>query len=427
MARLAWLFDDGGGVLSPLTDLRPVFAVRTGALTTRERLAALLGVTWAGLWVRPAHEAMARSRVGEVPINAVPTAADAEAGGGVLLVNGRCVLPAVASDGRGIEGLKPGEFLEAEGVCVAACLSPAAAGEFLRGLAGGRMLPTGARGISAAGGTGGAAVLSRPWHVRTYRDACIAADLGLLVPRVLGVGGASAVPSGVMAIGGKGLAIHPTAKVYPGVVLDCEAGAVVIDEHAVLRPACTVIGPAYIGAHSTVLDRAIVKGNTAIGPQCKVAGEVGGTIFHGFANKAHDGHLGDAWVGKWANLGAGTTNSNLLNTYGEVTMRATPTGKMERTGQQFMGAIIGDHVKTAICTRIMTGTLIGTGAMIATSAAASGTVPAFAWCTDEGRQSFRLDKFVQIAKTVMSRRKVEAGEAYWAAVGALHGGEGGRG
>jgi hypothetical protein len=44
-----------------------------------------------------------------------------------------------------------------------------------------------------------------------------------------------------------------------------------------------------------------------------------------------------------------------LNTYGEVIMRAAPESPLERTGEQFMGAIIGDHVKTAISTRIMTG------------------------------------------------------------------------
>ncbi|MFT3685650.1 MAG: hypothetical protein QM783_12110 [Phycisphaerales bacterium] len=82
------------------------------------------------------------------------------------------------------------------------------------------------------------------------------------------------------------------------------------------------MGPAYIGSHSTVIERTLVKAHSSIGPWCKVAGEVGGVVFQGFANKAHDGHLGDAFVGEWSNLGAGTTNSNLLNTYGEVTMRS---------------------------------------------------------------------------------------------------------
>ena len=34
----AILFDDGKGILAPLNDLRPTFAVRTGAMTISERL-----------------------------------------------------------------------------------------------------------------------------------------------------------------------------------------------------------------------------------------------------------------------------------------------------------------------------------------------------------------------------------------------------
>jgi hypothetical protein len=153
-----------------------------------------------------------------------------------------------------------------------------------------------------------------------------------------------------------------------------------------------------------------------------VAGEVSGVIFQGYSNKAHDGFLGDSWVGEWVNLGAGTTNSNLLNTYGEVIMRATPESPLERTGEQFMGAIIGDHVKTAICTRIMTGSSIGTGAMIATTAAVTGAVPGFAWCTDEGRRHYSLHKFGQAAKAVMGRRQVVPSKAYADRIAEVHAG-----
>ncbi|HWB19594.1 MAG TPA: hypothetical protein VG711_04780, partial [Phycisphaerales bacterium] len=200
--------------------------------------------------------------------------------------------------------------------------------------------------------------------------------------------------------------IAASAKIYPGVVLDNEHGAIVIHEHAVIRPGSVLVGPCAIGEHSTVIDRAFIKANTVIGPWCKAAGEVGGTIFQGYSNKAHDGHLGDCWVGEWVNFGAGTTNSNLLNTYGEVTMRLEPTGARHRTGLQFLGAIIGDHAKFAICTRIMTGTVVGTGAMIATSAPPPTTVTRFAWLTDEGSRVYKWEKFMEVARTVMGRRSL---------------------
>jgi UDP-N-acetylglucosamine diphosphorylase/glucosamine-1-phosphate N-acetyltransferase len=206
------------------------------------------------------------------------------------------------------------------------------------------------------------------------------------------------------------------------VVLDSEHGAIHVAEHAVVRPGAVLIGPCYVGPHSTVLERATIRPGTAIGPWCKVNGEVGGTIFQGYANKAHDGYLGDAYVGEWVNLGAGTTVSNLLNTYSEVIAKATPGGSNERTGETFLGPVIGDHVKTAICTRVMTGSILHTGSMFATTAAVSGCVGPFTWATDEGQRVYRLDKFLEVARAAMERRKVEPSEAYIAALAALHAG-----
>ena len=38
----------------------------------------------------------------------------------------------------------------------------------------------------------------------------------------------------------------------------------------------------------------------------------------GYSNKAHDGFLGHSILGRWVNLGAMTTNSNLKNNYGSI-------------------------------------------------------------------------------------------------------------
>ena len=111
------------------------------------------------------------------------------------------------------------------------------------------------------------------------------------------------------------------------------------------------------------------------------------------------------------NLGASTVNSNLLNTYGEVTMRLTPDGPRIRSGRQFLGCVIGDHAKTAIGTRIMTGTSIGTGAMVATSTPPPAATAAFAWLTDDGSRSYRFEKFIEVARAVMGRRNIELGVA----------------
>jgi hypothetical protein len=58
--------------------------------------------------------------------------------------------------------------------------------------------------------------------------------------------------------------------------------------------------------------------------------------------------------------------------------------------------------------------------MIASTAPPETTVKRFAWITDEGERSFRLDKFLEVMKTVMARRKETPGSAYVEAVKALY-------
>jgi UDP-N-acetylglucosamine diphosphorylase/glucosamine-1-phosphate N-acetyltransferase len=392
------IFDDGLGQIAPLNDLRPSFDIRTGAMTTLARLRLAMGLRVVALYVPEALAALTREQHTE-PVNQFPNFRQPDP---VLLINGRCVLPIPELD-----LVSTGKALveAATGHVIAAKLEQADARAYLE---------TGT--LNAARVKHGSfALLSRPWQIRTFRDVAMRVDLDLL-----GTTNTSEPPRGLMYFGGHRLSIHPSARIYVGVTLDLEHGPIVIDSGAMVRAGAILAGPCYVGPGSTVLEHAFIKAHTAIGPTCKVAGEVGGTIFQGFANKSHEGHLGDSWVGEWANLGAGTTNSNLLNTYGEVLARAAPGGPNERTGETFLGAIIGDHVKTSICTRIMTGAVIHSGAMIAQSAAVNGCVAPFAWCTDEGEKIFRVDKFLEVARTVMGRRKMEPTGAYVDRLTRLH-------
>lgn len=418
----AIVFDDGLGRLGPLTDLRAAFDVRTGARTTLDRLRLELRLDVRAFAV-PAHLVdLATERHGGASHgvgNTRPVLTCCKGGGGLpwfvpglLLVNGRCVMPL-----REIEKLELGQYLVegTSGQVIAARPLSRDDGEQLL-----RTFKCPEQGAGASVVFDRPALLHRPWHFRTFLEDALNTDLVSMASNV-----DEPQLRGVMAFGDAPLAINETAKVCPGVIFDCDNGSVVLDAGAVVRPGAVIVGPAYIGPNSTVMERTLVKAHTSIGPHCKVAGEVGGVVFQGFANKAHDGHLGDAFVGEWSNLGAGTTNSNLLNTYTEVLMRAGRDEPLERTGRQFMGCVIGDHVKTAICTRIMTGATIGTGAMIAQSAAVTGVVPPFCWATDDAPVSsgktFRKDKFLEIARAVMSRRKHTLSDAQAARLTALAG------
>lgn len=391
------VFEDGHGQLAPLTGLRAAFDVRTGALTTQERVRLVLGSD-AALFVPEPLAAITRERH-RLPVNEPPTGSEP-----VLVLNGRAPLAVELA-----AHLTPG-----------AALIERTSGHLIAALVPGNRVP----GVLGAGGdrhgtqavpVDGLNLMARPWHVRLLRDRCLAFDL-----QRLGAPKQTPAPVGVNTFGPHRLTVGADARVYAGATFDLEGGPIVLAEHAVVRPGAIIIGPAYIGPHATVMDRAIIRAQTAIGPHCKVGGEVGGTILQGYSNKAHDGYLGDSWVGEWVNLGAGTNNSNLLNTYGEVKARATPDGPLEPAGERFVGAFIGDHVKTAIGTRIMTGAVIHTGAMIASTAPAAGCIPPFAWWTDSGASTWQAEKFLETARAMMARRQVEPSAAYLDRVRALH-------
>ncbi len=394
--------------LGCLIDLRPTHGVRTGAMTTRDRWGAAPDVKLIGAFSREELRPLCPEFM-EVPDDSAP----------VVLVCGRCVAP-IEDVVRLHEGdeLRCAETDERIALCVPHGVVRDRA-TALSAWADDAGLPP-ARVRKAPG----VVMLRRPWDVRVARDALIAHDLEVLLvgpregkidPRAMVVGDDPDAPDHVR------VRVCAGASVGAGAILDVTHGPIVVDERGVVRPGATLIGPCYVGKDAVVLDRAIIKSNTAIGPVCKVGGEVGGTIFQGFANKAHDGHLGDSWIGEWANLGAGTMNSNLLNTYGEVSCSATPGAERERTGETFLGAMIGDHVKTAIGTRIMTGAVVLTGTMWASGAPISGTTGRFAWVTDDGWKHYRVDKFLSVARAVMARRGLEMGEAYIARLRELAG------
>ena len=115
------------------------------------------------------------------------------------------------------------------------------------------------------------------------------------------------------------------AKVDPGVVLDAEAGGIWIEANARVRPGAVLVGPVHVGPGSIIREQAVVRGSD-IGPTCRVAGETNNSILQGWCNRAHEGHVGDSVLGAWSNLGAGTTISNLLNSYEEISVRLTPEG-----------------------------------------------------------------------------------------------------
>jgi hypothetical protein len=118
--------------------------------------------------------------------------------------------------------------------------------------------------------------------------------------------------------------------------------------------------------------------------------------------------VGHSYLGRWVNLGALTTTSNMKNTYGPVQLW-TPSG-VRNTGQQFLGTFFGDHAKTGIGTMLTTGSVIGAGANVYGGNMPRKVVPPFAWGDGEPYDTFDITKFLAVAERAMARRQIELGE-----------------
>ncbi len=202
--------------------------------------------------------------------------------------------------------------------------------------------------------------------------------------------------------------VSPKAKLLPGVVLDGSKGPVVIDAGASIGANSVLQGPVYIGRYSAIAPLSYIHSGTSIGPMCKIGGEVATSIFLGCSNKVHEGFVGHSYIGEWVNLGAGTTTSNLKNTYGPIKMHIG--SKEIETDRRFLGSMIGDHTKTAIGTRLMSGSYIGYCSLLAGSDLPPRFIPSFTFWTDAAREPYKLEKAREVMKQVYSRRGREWGE-----------------
>ena len=191
-------------------------------------------------------------------------------------------------------------------------------------------------------------------------------------------------------------------KLSPGCVLDASKGPVMIGQGATIGANAVITGPCWIGPHCRIRPLTQVREGASICGVCTIGGEVSHSIILGYSNKAHEGFLGHSYVGKWVNIGSGTTTSNLKNTYGEV--RARVGGREMPTGRQFLGSIIGDHAKTAILTRLSAGTYVGYCSMLAAATPIPRFVPSFTFLGEAGPEVYRMEKAIEVTKRVFARR-----------------------
>ncbi len=202
-----------------------------------------------------------------------------------------------------------------------------------------------------------------------------------------------------------GVFVSPTSKIAPYVLMDASKGPIIIDDKVSVGAYTLLRGPLYVGPNSKILEHSAVKDAVSLGHTTKIGGEVEASIVEPYSNKQHHGFLGHSYLGSWNNLGAGTCNSDLKNTYGLVNMEY-PVGK-SATGMQFLGCVMGDYSKTAINTGIFTGKVIGVCSMM--YGFVTSNVPSFVNYARMFGQIAALPPEIMIAtqQRVFARRSVQ--------------------
>jgi UDP-N-acetylglucosamine diphosphorylase/glucosamine-1-phosphate N-acetyltransferase len=394
--------DEGCRRLQVLNHARPTCDLRCGALTLRERVAATLAhlgdAQTLALLCRPhLMECYSQGSFGTALSQSEP----------LVLVNGRALdlgwLPELLAAPADTALLCEGELLGAR-------LRPALASAVMPYLRQQRAAEAAAElGRFARLRETRATLLAFPWDLIAHNGEQIVRDAQLLQARgCLPFAQIAERFPGVVAQRPEQIFVSPDSRLDGPVVLDARDGPVII-EGAHVEPFSFIQGPTYVGPGALIAS-ARVRGETSIGPVCRIGGEVEASIVQGFSNKHHDGFLGHSFLGEWVNIGAMTTTSDLKNTYGTIRVVLEGEGQLD-SGTIKLGAFLGDHVKLGIGLHLTGGSVIGFGSNIFGIHSAPKTVPPFIWGGEVFRE-YRIDGMVEVARKVMGRRKRALEPAY---------------
>jgi UDP-N-acetylglucosamine diphosphorylase/glucosamine-1-phosphate N-acetyltransferase len=374
--------DDPGAAWAPFAGAAPLSVLRAGGWRIADR--------WATALATPAVGVVARHAAGYTSPDGPPLVSAADVTGPVWVVDATFVpkLPMRAATGA--------KRLVHAGRAVAWRLDPGEpwTGPFEQG-----------DGLVVEGRPlGGAYDLIAALEQLLFADTLLALE-----------DGTTTIPSGTIVLGNTAAIALRDAELEPGVVLDARKGAIILEEGVRVRSGTRLEGPFWAAPGSWLLGG--VMRHVSAGPHCRLHGEISTSVFTGYSNKSHDGFVGHSVIGSWVNLGAGTITSNLKNTYGPV--RLDIAGVRIETERNNLGALIGDHVKTAIGTLLPTGAVIGTGANLFGPPRAPKYVPPFSWGGD-GEERLQLDAFVTMARRILPRRDVAVDAEQEASLRALY-------
>lgn len=409
------IFDADQSQLGPVDQLRPIMIQRFGVWPNIARIERRLAQRVDVLWPAKRHVGIAIELCvrpdGDNPAIADQTAI--RAGRNWLWVSGRCMSHEWINRAR---ELTPGSALvDTNNAVVAAMLDHDQALAFARTQC--RQLP---EGVDAEPVNDLPPLAVYPWDILDQLTDVLAADLALADGERLNASEIKHRYNGVHVAGDAAVIMGVRVQLDPGVVLVPEQGPILIEDDTRLMPGAVVHGPCVIGKRVTVASHTVIRPGCVIGGYCKVGGEISASVLQHDTNKSHFGYLGNSLVGSWTNLGAGTCVSNLKNTYGLVRLQLHRNTSPVKSTRQFHGPVIGDYVRTAIGTRLMTGSVVEGCCCLATSTYSPKFVPSFSFMTDRGNELYDLDRLVDSIDRAMERRNMTVGENERAALAQLH-------
>lgn len=246
---------------------------------------------------------------------------------------------------------------------------------------------------------GSITLVKRPFDVFLMNGAEIKQDFERLTHQR----SSAPIPSSVQHWGEHPIFLEEGAQVN-GCTLNSSEGPIYIGNNAEIMEGSHVRGPLALCEGAKLKMGTKAYGSTTLGPYSVAGGEISNVVFQAYSNKGHDGFLGNAAIGEWCNLGADTNASNLKNNYDDVKVWNYSSGRFDKSGQQFVGLIMGDHSKAGINTMFNTGTVVGVACNVFGSGFPRQFIPDFAWGGSSGFVTHKLDAALKTASLVMPRR-----------------------
>lgn len=356
--KLCIVEDEGYQSFYPLTKTRPVSGLRCGKYTLEERIFNTLESRDYDIHflIRPELEAVWKSKY-EDDRNII---CEAPANGDRLILNGRVLFheEAMSEIHAKIEQKNIDSFLwVCNNTWAAIYLKEGKPGPKADELIDGKF----EYGLFSHQAYLDVDVLTYPWQLNKFNSSMILYDFEYLKNRLNRLR-FPPLHKQVSVLNAENLMVGNYSEIYPFATLDCTEGPVIIGDNVTIESGAYIKGPVSIGDNCLVSANTKLYSNTTLGETCKVGGEISHSIIHGFSNKRHSGFLGNSYLGKWVNIGAGTNTSNMKNNYNTISTKIN--GEKIETGEQFLGLYMGDHSRSAIDTSFNTASFVGVGCNI---------------------------------------------------------------